>query len=91
MCVSCLVSHFCHLLSISCCVAGSQGNLWKQISLELTHISTQVYLQFEGTVEHSGGAYAKVKGEMAIDDVILTKRSACSDLSGNLPPNSLST
>ena len=59
---------------------GNQGNAWKQQSIDIDFTTSQVYVEFEGTVEHSGGPFSKVAGEMAIDDVILTKMSSCSDL-----------
>lgn len=61
-------------------VLGNQGRNWTEASIPLYYNSYQVFLQFEGTVEHAGGPFSWVKGEMAIDDIILTKWSACSDL-----------
>ena len=49
--------------------------------MALVYYSLQVYIEFEGTVQHTGGAFARVAGEMAIDDVILTDGSTCSDWS----------
>ena len=66
---------YTHMLS-----TGDQGNMWKQQSIDIDFASSKAYIEFEGTIEHSGGPHSRVAGEMAIDDIILTQRSSCSDL-----------
>ncbi|XP_067932933.1 MAM and LDL-receptor class A domain-containing protein 1-like [Watersipora subatra] len=61
-------------------LAGNQGNMWKQKNLDITYQSSQIYLEFEATIVHSLPPFSRVKGEMAIDDLILTERSSCADL-----------
>ena len=49
-------------------------------SLDLMMTSAKVYIEFEGTVEHDGAALRSVKGDMAIDDIMLTSSGTCQDL-----------
>lgn len=46
-------------------------------SIDLTMSSAKVYIEIEGTVEHDGAAFRPVKGEMAIDDIMLTSSGMC--------------
>ena len=49
-------------------------------SLDLRMTSAKVYIEFEGTVEHDGAPLRSVKGDMAIDDIMLTSSGTCQDL-----------
>lgn len=58
---------------------GNQGKAWQQADIPLTYQSSQVYLEFEAIVKHDLNL-AMVRGDIAIDDIMLTSSTACSDL-----------
>lgn len=68
-----------YLLKGAGLIAGDQGKGWKTTSVNLLYTSPQIYLVFESIIAYGSGLQM-VRGDIAIDDVMLTKHSNCPDL-----------